>query len=61
MSNYPADVNDSDAAFDLPSVGDDEDESGGREPIPCSVCGELTSYDPTYKDLCYKCCRCPNN
>ena len=60
MSNMPAGTSENDEYFNLPSVGDDEDESGGREPIPCSVCGELTSWDATYGDLCYKHIRAKN-
>lgn len=52
--NYPAGVTDNDPHFDVPSVGDDEDE----EPylIPCCRCGSLTTWDTTYNDLCYRCC-----
>jgi hypothetical protein len=28
--------------------------------IPCSKCGEPTTFDPTYGDLCYRCCRADN-
>lgn len=28
--------------------------------IPCSRCGKPTTFDPTYSDLCYRCCRAAN-
>lgn len=58
VGNYPAGVTDADPHFDLPSVGDDEDD----EPhyISCSRCGRETTFDPTYGDLCYRCCRAEN-
>jgi len=28
--------------------------------IPCSKCGLPTTWDPTYQDLCYRCCRAEN-
>lgn len=28
--------------------------------IPCSRCGRPTSFDPTYGNLCYRCCRASN-
>lgn len=34
---------------------DDEDDT-----IPCSRCGKPTTFDPTYGDLCYRCCRAKN-
>lgn len=39
---------------------DKEPEEDDRSPIPCSKCSEPTSYDPTYGDLCYRCCRADN-
>lgn len=35
---------------------DDEE----RLSIPCSMCGKPTTFDPTYGDLCYRCCRTSN-
>lgn len=57
MSNYPPGVTDSDEAFNLSSVEDDDDE---RCPIPCCMCGKETTWDPTYGDLCYRCIRADN-
>lgn len=31
-----------------------------RVSIPCSMCGKPTTFDPTYGDLCYRCCRADN-
>lgn len=59
VSNYPPGVTDNDPHFDLPSVGDSEGDDE-RTPIPCSKCGEMTTWDPTYQDLCYRCCRADN-
>lgn len=28
--------------------------------IPCSKCGQPTTFDSTYGDLCYRCCRADN-
>lgn len=39
-------------------TGDDElDEPSA---IPCSKCGLPTTWDTTYGDLCYRCCRTSN-
>lgn len=37
--------------------GDDDDEPTR---IPCSKCGKPTTFDSTYGDLCYRCCRASN-
>lgn len=29
-------------------------------PISCSICQRPTTFDPTYGDLCYRCCRVGN-
>jgi hypothetical protein len=39
---------------------DKEPEEDEREPIPCSKCGQPTTFDPTYGDLCYRCIRADN-
>ena len=36
---------------------DDEDEP---MTTPCSKCGKLTTFDPIYGDLCYRCIRADN-
>lgn len=36
---------------------DDEMERVG---IPCCACGKPTTWDPTYQNLCYRCCRASN-
>lgn len=41
-----------------PSANNEEDDELLR--IPCSRCGKLTTFDVTYGDLCYRCCRCDN-
>lgn len=28
--------------------------------VPCCNCGQLTTLDTTYGDLCYRCCRADN-
>lgn len=28
--------------------------------IPCCKCGQPTTWDSTYNDLCYRCCRADN-
>lgn len=28
--------------------------------IPCCMCGQLTTRDPVYQNLCYRCCRADN-
>ena len=28
--------------------------------IRCPQCGNATTFDPTYGDLCYRCCRAEN-
>lgn len=38
---------------------DDYDDEHLRR-IPCSRCGQPTTYDPIYGDLCYRCCRASN-
>lgn len=38
----------------------DEDGDDERTPIPCSKCGEMTTFDPVYQDLCYRCIRADN-
>lgn len=37
---------------------DDDDNEPTR--IPCCKCGHLTTRDPIYGDLCYRCCRADN-
>lgn len=54
MSNYPPGVTDNDPHFT------DESPIEDREPIPCSKCGQPTTFDPTYGDLCYRCIRADN-
>lgn len=39
---------------------DSEDDEPSRPRIACSKCGKPTSFDPTYGDLCYRCCRADN-
>lgn len=67
--NYPEGVTDADPYFDMPGVGDDEDDderttNEDGEPryrrVSCSRCGLPTTFDPTYGDLCYRCCRADN-
>lgn len=61
VSNYPPGVSDNDDHFDLPSAGDSEDgEDRTPTPPPCSRCRKPTTFDPTYGDLCYRCCRAEN-
>lgn len=57
--NYPPGVSDNDPYFDLPSLGDDEDEP---HQVPCSYpgCQRLTTRDPIYDDLCYEHIRADN-
>lgn len=38
--------------------GDEEEEEVSR--ILCPLCGKPTTWDPTYQDLCYRCCRADN-
>ena len=38
----------------------DADEGGNDMRIPCSLCGQPTSFDPIYGDLCYRCIRADN-
>lgn len=48
---------------DEPEDGaEDTDEGDGIDyaRIPCSRCGQLTSYDLIYGDLCFRCCRADN-
>lgn len=42
------------------AAGSFDEEDEGRSPIPCSKCGELTTWDPIYNDLCCRCCRADN-
>lgn len=37
---------------------DNEDDEPVR--VPCSQCGQPTTRDPIYGDLCYRCCRADN-
>lgn len=46
-------------AIALADGNNDEVDDGPRR-IPCSKCGMLTTFDPTYGDLCYRCCRADN-
>ena len=39
---------------------EDEDEDDEPMRVPCCMCGQLTSVDETYGDLCYRCCRADN-
>lgn len=39
---------------------EDNEEPEPRPSIPCSMCGKPTTFDPTYGDLCYRCCRADN-
>lgn len=37
------------------------DECGTGYAIPCGMkCGNTTTYDDTYGDLCFRCCRADN-
>jgi len=58
-SMYPAGVTDNDPEFSMPSVDDDDGEEEANT-IKCSKCGKPTTFDPTYGDLCYRCCRASN-
>lgn len=40
--------------------GDDDEQDTNASTIPCSRCGLPTTFDPTYGDLCYRCCRADN-
>lgn len=61
MDNYPAGVSSNDPYFDMPSVGDGEEtEEDDRSSIPCAFCGRPTTWDPTYQNLCGRCCRASN-
>lgn len=49
----------------LAEAGWTERDSGGYRcdecqpaAIPCCQCGKLTTYDPIYQNLCYRCIRC---
>jgi NMD protein affecting ribosome stability and mRNA decay len=37
-----------------------EDDDDEPMPIPCCMCGLLTTWDPVYNDLCYRCIRADN-
>ena len=36
------------------------DECNDTYYIPCGKCGEPTTWDATYGNLCYRCCRADN-
>ena len=55
---YPPGVTDNDPYFDMPSVNDEADDEPMR--IPCGLCGKLTTWDPIYQNLCYRCIRADN-
>jgi hypothetical protein len=45
----------------LQEMSKDEDlEDDGPIQIPCSKCGNPTTFDPIYEDLCYRCIRADN-
>jgi hypothetical protein len=46
----------SDVQYLLKALDDDDEPTR----IPCSKCGKLTTRDPIYDDLCYRCCRAEN-
>lgn len=70
MSNYPEGVTDADPHFtddagptcehSAPMCEACEEEDYRASRIPCSRCGQPATWDPTYGDLCYRCCRADN-
>lgn len=39
---------------------EESDEYEERSAIPCCLCGQPTTFDPVYGDLCYRCIRADN-
>ena len=57
---FLAEVAYSDALVDLENERANDDGEPRYRKVKCSRCGEPTTYDPTYGDLCYRHIRADN-